>query len=81
LLLSLLWQTAVSAKLVHPDADDEEIKLLTKRLRPSLALYILMIIVGLFTPLVATFGYLVVAFLLIFPINLRRRQKPESAVS
>ena len=69
------------AKLVHPDADDEEIMLLTKRLRPSLALYVVMIIVGLFTPLVATFGYLVVAFLLIFPVNLRRREKSQPASS
>jgi len=81
LLLSLLWQTAVSAKLVHPDAGDEEIRLLTRRLRPSLALYIVLIIVGLFTPLVATFGYLIVAFLLIFPVNLGRREKSEPASS
>jgi uncharacterized membrane protein len=51
LLLSLLWLSAVRGKLVHPAADDEEIKLLTARLRPSLALYIVLIIVGLFTPL------------------------------
>jgi uncharacterized membrane protein len=81
LLLSLLWLIAVRGELVHPDTDDEEIKLLTARLRPSLALYIVLIIVGLFTPLVAVIGYLVVAFVLIFPIRLRRRQKPEPAVS
>jgi hypothetical protein len=40
-----------------------------------------MIIVGLFTPLVATFGYLVVAFLLIFPVSLRRREKSKPASS
>jgi uncharacterized membrane protein len=81
LLLSLLWLQAVRAKLVHPATDDEEIKLLTARLRPSLALYIVLIIIGLFTPLVAVIGYLFVAFVLIFPIKLRRRQKPEPAVS
>jgi TMEM175 potassium channel family protein len=81
LLLSLLWVTAVRGELVHPDTDDEEIKLLTARLRPSLALYIVLIIVGVFTPLVAVIGYLFVAFILIFPIRLRRRQKAEPAVS
>jgi hypothetical protein len=40
-----------------------------------------LIIVGLFTPLVAVIGYLVVAFLLIFPIKLRRRQKPEAVIT
>ena len=80
-LLSLLWVQAVRANLVHPDTDDDEIKLLTARLRPSLALYIVLIIVGWFTPLVAVIGYLVIAFVLIFPIKLRRRQKPEPAIT
>jgi uncharacterized membrane protein len=79
-LLSLLWLQAVRANLVHPDTGDEEIKLLTARLRPSLAVYIVLIIVGLFTPLIATIGYLVVAFFLIFPLNRRRRQKAEPAL-
>jgi uncharacterized membrane protein len=79
-LLSLLWLHAVRAKLVHPSAGDEEITLLSKKLRPSLALYIILIIVGLFVPLIAVFGYLVLAFLLIVPIKLLRRQRAESAV-
>ena len=79
-LLSLLWLHAVRAKLVHPSAGDEEITLLSKKLRPSLALYVILIIVGLFVPLVAVFGYLVLAFLLIVPIKLLRRQRAESVV-
>jgi uncharacterized membrane protein len=78
LLLSLLWVTAVRGGLVHPDTDDQEIRLLTARLRPSLAFYIVLIIVGVFTPLVAVIGYLFVAFILIFPIKLRRRQKAKA---
>ena len=80
-LLSALWMQAVHAKLVHPGTGDEEITVLTKRLRPSLGLYLALIIVGLFTPLIAVIGYLVVAFFLIFPLRLRRRQKADSAVS
>ena len=80
-LLSLLWLQALRANLVHPDTGDEEIKLLTARLRPSLAIYVALLVVGWFTPFVAVIGYLVVAFFLIFPIRLRRRQKAEPAVS
>jgi uncharacterized membrane protein len=80
-LLSVLWHQAVRADLVHPDTGDEEITLLSKRLRPSLALYVVLIVVGLFTPIVAVIGYLVVAFFLIVPVKLRRRQKPEPAIS
>jgi uncharacterized membrane protein len=76
-LLSLLWREAVGHQLVHPATGDEEITLLSKRLTPSLALYLVLIVVGLFTPLIALIGYLVIAFFLIFPIKLRRREKPE----
>jgi uncharacterized membrane protein len=38
-LLSVLWTLAVRGQLVHPATGDEEITLLSKRLRPSLALY------------------------------------------
>ena len=38
-------------------------------------------IIRLFTPLVAVIGYVVVAVVLIFPIKLPRREKPQSAVS
>jgi hypothetical protein len=58
----------------------EEIKLLTARLGPAW-LYIVLIIVGWFTPLVAVIGYLVVAFVLIFPVKLRRRRKPEAVIT
>jgi uncharacterized membrane protein len=80
-LLSLLWRQAVHANLVHPATGDDEIRLLTTRLSPSLALYVVLIVVGLFTPFIAVIGYLVVAFFLIFPVKLRRRQKakPPSA--
>jgi uncharacterized membrane protein len=80
-LLSVLWLQAVHSGLVHPDTGDQEITLLTKRLRPGLALYVGLIVVGLFLPLVAVIGYLVVAFFLIFPLRLPRREKAEPAVS
>jgi uncharacterized membrane protein len=78
-LLSVMWTLAVRHQLVHPATGDDEITLLSKRLRPSLALYIVLIVVGWFTPLVAVFGYLVIAFFLIFPVKLHRRQRAEPA--
>jgi uncharacterized membrane protein len=78
-LLSVLWLQAVRAKLVHPATGDQEITLLTKRLTPSLAVYVGLIVVGLFFPLVAVIGYLVVAFFLIFPVRLSRREKSAPA--
>ena len=77
-LLSVLWTLAVRGGLVHPETGDEEITLLSRRLRPSLALYVVLIVVGWFTPIVAVIGYLVIAFFLIFPLNLRR-EKSQSA--
>jgi hypothetical protein len=79
--LSVMWSQAVRHQLVHPATDDEEITLLSRRLRPSLALYVLLIVVGWFVPLVAVIGYLVVAFFLIFPLHLRRRAKSEPGVT
>jgi uncharacterized membrane protein len=74
-LLSLMWAQAVRHQLVHPATGDEEITLLSKRLRPSLALYLVLIVVGWFTPLIAVIGYLVIAFFLIFPIKLGGRKR------
>jgi uncharacterized membrane protein len=74
-LLSGLWRQAVRDDLVHPATDDEEITLLSTRLSPSLVLYLVLIGVGLFLPLVAVLGYLVVAFFLIVPLKLRRKRR------
>ena len=72
-LLSLLWRYALHARLVRPDAGDEEITLLTHRLTPGLAGYALLIIVGLFLPVVAVIGYFVIALFFLLPIRIRRR--------
>ena len=54
-------------------------KTLTKRLTPTLGVYLAMIIVGLFLPFVALLGYLVLALLILVPFSaIRRRQRgPE----
>ena len=80
-LLSVMWGQAVRHRLVHPATGDEEITLLSSRLRPSLALYVVLIVVGWFIPLIAVIGYLVVAFFLIFPLRRRRRENSQPGVS
>src|SRR4029077_4258380 len=52
-MLLVLWRYAVRAKLVRPDLADEEIELLTQRLTPGLAAYLVLIVSGLFVPVIA----------------------------
>jgi uncharacterized membrane protein len=68
-ITSWLWRHAVSRSLVRPDAADDEVRVLTQRLTPGLAGYAILILLGLFLPLVAVFGYLVIALVLILPLG------------
>ncbi len=77
-LLSVLWRYALHARLVRPDAKDEELSLLTHRLTPGLAGYVVLIIVGLFAPVAAVIGYLVIALFFLIPLHLPWRPRPQS---
>ena len=66
-LLLLLWRYAVHAELVRPDAADEEVQLLTERLTPGLTGYLVLIVAGLFLPVIAVIGYLAIAIYYIVP--------------
>ena len=81
-LLLLLWRYAVRKQLVRPDADDEEIQLLTQRLTPGLVGYLVLIAAGLFDPIIAVIGYFVIALFYIIPfrrehLTLRPRRRPR----
>jgi len=81
-LLLVLWRYAVLAHLVRPDAADEEIQLLTQRLTPGLAGYPILIIAGLFLPVIAVIGYLIIAlYLLHHPVPRLFRQDPRQEPS
>jgi len=54
---------------VRPDAADEEIQLLTERLTPGLVSYLVLIISGLFLPILAVIGYLAIALYYIIPFR------------
>jgi uncharacterized membrane protein len=72
-LLSVLWRYALHARLLRPDADDDEITLLTNRLTPGLAGYAVLLVVGLFAPVVAVMGYLAIAVFFLLPLHIHRR--------
>jgi len=66
-LLMVLWRYAVRKGLVRPDAGDEEIQFLTDRLTPGLVGYLVLILAGLFFPIVAVVEYLAIALYYIIP--------------
>jgi TMEM175 potassium channel family protein len=68
-LLLVLWRYALRNQLVRPDADDEEVQLLTKRLTPGLTGYPVLIVAGLFIPVIAVIGYLGIALYYIIPFR------------
>jgi uncharacterized membrane protein len=68
-LVSVLWRYSVREHLVRPDAKDEEVQLLTKRLTPGLLGYVLAIVLGLFLPIVAVWVYLIIAVYIIVPVG------------
>jgi uncharacterized membrane protein len=71
-LLSGLWRYAIHAGLLRPDIKDQETSLLTRRVTPGLAGYAVLIVIGLFVPILAVVGYLLVAVYFVFPIELPR---------
>src|SRR5437588_306578 len=67
--LLVLWRYAVRAHLVRPDTADEEIELLTQRLTPGLSAYVVLIVSGLFLPVIAVIGFLGIALYYIIPFR------------
>ena len=63
-LLWVLWRYAVRANLA-----DEEVQLLTQRLTPGLGGYVVLIVLGLFVPVIAVVGYLAIALYYVIPFR------------
>ena len=76
-LVSIIWRYSVHEKLVHPDTDDQDLRALTRRLTPSLAGYVVLIVTGLFVPTIAVLGYLVIAVYIIVPSALIKRSRRQ----
>jgi uncharacterized membrane protein len=71
-VLSVLWRHAVRAHLVHEETADSDLEVLTRKLTPGLAGYLGMIVLGWFVPLLAVFGYLLIAVFYLVPFRLPR---------
>ncbi|HEY9498725.1 MAG TPA: TMEM175 family protein [Terrimesophilobacter sp.] len=69
LCLSTLWRFALREELVRADRTGLDVRLLTRRLTPSLGFYLMFIVVGLFFPTAAVFGYMLVAIGLVIPLR------------
>jgi uncharacterized membrane protein len=76
LLLSLLWRYAVHAQLIHPDASEGEVQVLTARLTPGAIGYLAVIALGLLVPVAAVVGYLVIAVYYLQPAGILRHHRP-----
>jgi len=74
-LVSLPWRYAVREGLIRPDITDSDVKMITNRLTPGLAGYVVMIVLGLFLPVLAVLGYLIIAVYIIIPFGALRRRK------
>ena len=70
-VVSTMWAHARRQRLVRPDADDEEVRLLAQRLTPGLAAYIVLILLALAFPVAAVLGYLAIALALLIPTGLK----------
>nr|WP_281371462.1 TMEM175 family protein [Petropleomorpha daqingensis] len=68
-MLAVVWIYAVNHKLVADDMSEYEARVLTRRLTPGGGGYVVLVVVGLFAPIAAVFGYLVIAFGLMVPVR------------
>jgi uncharacterized membrane protein len=61
-LLSALWRVIVRDRdLLKPEVSEQEINAITLTMTPSLGFYVGVIVLAIFAPKVAAFGYLVIA--------------------
>jgi len=70
-LIAVLWRYAARWKLIKPDFDDEEVRILSARLTPGLGGYVVLIVLGLIWPVVAVVGYLAIALFFLIPFPFR----------
>lgn len=73
-LMSVLWGRAVREGLVRPDVTDAEVSVVSRRLKPGLAFYVVMIGLGLLVPVAAVVGYLAIAVFYLIPIRQLRHR-------
>ena len=62
----------VRERLIRSDIADADVQMITKRLTPGLAGYVVVILLG---PVLADFGYLLIAVYIIVPFGALRRRR------
>jgi uncharacterized membrane protein len=72
-VMAVLWRHAVRRGLVRPDISNEETRALTSKLTPGIGGYTAMIILGIFFPVAAVVGYLLIALFFLLPFGAMRR--------
>jgi uncharacterized membrane protein len=77
-LLSVLWRYAVHERLVRPDVPAAALTGVTAALSPGMAGYVVMIVLGLFFPVLAVVGYLVIAIYIIVPFGALRQGRSQA---
>jgi uncharacterized membrane protein len=70
----VLWQYALRADLVRPDTTDAEVAILTRQFTPGLLGYVILLVVGLFQPVLAVIGYLALAVFILVPLGRAKRR-------
>jgi hypothetical protein len=63
---------------VRPDLADQDVKTLTKRITPTLGVYVVKILVGLFLPVLAVLGYLALALFILIPFSAIRHRSGQT---
>jgi uncharacterized membrane protein len=70
LLLSALWQVIVRHRdLLKPEVSEDDVNAMTLAMTPSLGFYVAVIVLAIFAPKVAAFGFLVIAIVAVFRVR------------
>ncbi|MCU0273659.1 MAG: TMEM175 family protein [Acidimicrobiales bacterium] len=83
-ITSAMWQYARSAGLVRHDLSDTDVRLLTRRLRPTIGLNGVAVLVGLTIPRLAILMYAAIALVVLLPVmgayrSARHHDEPRPA--
>ena len=69
-LISGLWRVIASERgLLRPEVSDQEVKAISASATPSLGFYVAVIVLAIFVPRVAAFGYVVIAVIAILRVR------------
>jgi hypothetical protein len=82
LLISALWRAiARNRDLLRPEVSEQEINKLLVASTPNLGFYVGVIVLAVFAPKVAAFGYLVIAIVAVLRVRGDQTTPPEMAES